>query len=64
MVMRNPSIESRAIRFINPGVALSDAGFSYKDEGGNWHTTSLLFVMKKEEEAWKIASIRIVQLGF
>jgi len=45
----NPRFVSTTIRFITPDVALVD---------GTWQTVPLLFVMKKEENDWKIASLR------
>ena len=57
----NPRIESRTIRFITPDVALMDGACAYKDGGGNVQTTPLLFVMKKEGDRWKVASIRLLR---
>ncbi|HTS27298.1 MAG TPA: hypothetical protein VMH81_15580 [Bryobacteraceae bacterium] len=57
----NPRIASRAIRFITADVALADAACTYKGEGGNLQMTPLLFVMKKEEDRWKVASIRLLR---
>lgn len=45
-----------AISFITPDVALAE-GACTSDEG---QTTRLLFVMKKEGDAWKIASLRML----
>ena len=45
-----PVLVARAIRFLTPDVALADVDFSNQ---------SLLFVMKKTAEGWKIASLSI-----
>jgi hypothetical protein len=55
----NPRIVSRTIRFITPDVALADGAWTYKD-GATTQTIPLLFVMKKEEGNWKIASLRLL----
>lgn len=57
----NPRIESRTVRFITPDVALADGVCTYRDFNGHAETTPLLFVMKKEGERWKIASIRLLR---
>ena len=57
----NPRIESRTIRFITPEVALADGVCTYKAETGSTETTPLLFVMKKEGDRWKIASLRLLR---
>ena len=59
--MVNPRIESRTVRFITPDVALVEGAYTFKTEGGNPETTSLLFVMKKEGDRWKIASLRLLR---
>jgi len=56
----NPRIASRTIRFITPGVALADGACTYEDGGATTQTTPLLFVMKKEGDNWKIASLRVL----
>lgn len=50
---------SAAIRFITPDVALADGVRTYNDDSGAAQTTPLLFVMKREGDQWKIASVRI-----
>jgi hypothetical protein len=50
-------ITNLAIRFITPEVALAD-GTASRPDGKD--STSLLFVMKKEGDGWKIASIRLL----
>ena len=55
----NPRIVSGAIRFITPHVAVVDGDWTYKD-GAVTETTPLLFVMKKEGDGWKIASLRVL----
>jgi len=56
----NPRITSGATRFISPDVALADGTWTYKDNGGATQTIPLLFVMKKEGDDWKIASLRVL----
>ena len=57
-----PRISSTAVRFITPDVALIDGsavdGTASRADGKD--STPLLFVMKKEGDSWKIASIRLV----
>ena len=53
-----PRIISGAIRFITPDVALADGLWIGSGESGSIQTRPLLFVMKREEGAWKIAAIR------
>ncbi|MCU1258458.1 MAG: hypothetical protein JWO80_1343 [Bryobacterales bacterium] len=57
----NPRIVSSTIRFITPNVALADGEWTYKD-GATTQSTPLLFVMKKEGDSWKIASLRVLTL--
>jgi hypothetical protein len=54
----SPRITSGAIRFITPDVALADGLWIGSGESGSIQTRPLLFVMKREEGAWKIAAIR------
>jgi hypothetical protein len=56
----NSRILSGAIRFITPDVALAEGTLTIKGDGDETRTTPLLFVMKKEHDQWKIASIRVV----
>ncbi len=56
----NPRIASGAIRFISLNVALADGTWTYKDNSGATQTVPLLFVMKKEGDDWKIASVRVL----
>lgn len=56
----NPRIVSLAVRFITPDVALADGAFTYEDGSAPAQTTPLLFVMKKQADDWKIASIRVL----
>jgi hypothetical protein len=58
MQVLNPRIASGAIRFISPDVAVADGTWTYKDNSGATQTTPLLFVMKKEGDDWKIATLR------
>ena len=48
------------ISFITPDVALAEGAYTYADEHGTRQTAPLLFVMKKEADVWKIASIRVL----
>ncbi len=54
-----PRIVSGAIRFITPDVALAEGAWIYQD-GAATQTIPLLFVMKKEGDNWKIASLRVL----
>jgi hypothetical protein len=55
----NPRIVSGAIRFITSDVALVEGAWNY--DGGPWtRSVPLLFVMKKEGDAWRIASLRVL----
>ncbi len=60
MEVLNPRIASSTIRFITPEVALADGTWTYRDTSGATQTIPLLFVMKKEGEDWKIASLRVL----
>jgi len=53
----NPGIVCDAIRFIVPNVALAGVTWAYRDDAAT-QTIQLLFVMKKEGDKWKIASLR------
>jgi hypothetical protein len=59
-----PAMESRTIDrsivFITPGVALAEGACAYQDDAAATQTTPLLFVMKKEGDDWKIASLRVL----
>jgi len=55
----NPRIVSGAIRFITPDVALAEGAWIY-DDGVVMRSVPLLFVMKREADAWKIASLRVL----
>ena len=53
--------ESRpSIAFITPDVALAEGACTYEDDHATKQTSPLLFVMKKEGDDWKIASIRVL----
>lgn len=58
--MPNPLIASAVSRFITPDVALAEGTWTYKNNRGTTQTVPLLFVMKKEGESWKIASLRVL----
>jgi len=56
-----PGRESRpSIAFVTLDVALAEGACTYEDDHATWQTTPLLFVMKKEGDDWKIASIRVL----
>ena len=55
----NPRIEVRSIRFLTADVALADAACVYRTASGT-RARPLLFVMRKEGDAWKIASLRLL----
>jgi hypothetical protein len=55
----NPRIVGGAIRFITPDVALVEGGWIQQDSAGT-QTIPLFFVMKKEGDNWKIASLRVL----
>jgi hypothetical protein len=55
----DPRIVSGAIRFITTDVALADGAWIY-DDGAVMRSVPLLFVMKKEGDDWKIASLRVL----
>jgi hypothetical protein len=51
---------NRAISFVTSDVALVQGFFTFKDNDGVRQPKALLFVLKKEENGWKIASIRVL----
>jgi hypothetical protein len=53
-----PKITSGAIRYITPDVALVEGTWTSEGDGVATRTVPLLFVMKREADKWKIASIR------
>ena len=55
----NPRIVNGAIRLIAPGVAVADGDWTYKD-GAVTQTIPLFFVLKKEGDSWKFASLRVL----
>ncbi len=56
----NPHISSRSIRFVTADVVLADGASTYKDDSGATETTPLLFIMRKEGDGWRIASLRML----
>jgi hypothetical protein len=56
----NSRITSGAIRYITSDVALAEGTLTTKGDGDDTRITPLLFVMKKEHDQWKIASIRVI----
>jgi len=53
----NPRIESAGVRFIGADVALAEGSWIWQDSAGVQTTTPLVFVMKRDSEVWKIASV-------
>jgi hypothetical protein len=58
-IVLSPRISCGAIRFITPEVAVAEGTWKYED-GPATQTIRLLFVMKNETGAWKIASLRVL----
>jgi hypothetical protein len=56
----NPRIQVSTTRFITPDVVLAEGSRVWTDEAKTTQATPLLFVMKKEGDAWKIASIQVL----
>jgi len=56
----NPRITSSATRFITTDVTLTDGAWTYTDGSGVTQNIPLLFVMRKEADNWKIASVRVL----
>jgi hypothetical protein len=54
-----PRIASGNIRFVTPDVALVEGAWIY-DDRAVMRSVPLLFVMKREGENWKIASLRVL----
>jgi hypothetical protein len=59
LVIVNPQFASRAIRFITPDVAMVEGSYTRRD-GDVVQTTPLLFLMKRDGDVWKIASVRLL----
>jgi hypothetical protein len=57
----NPNIVSRTMRFVTTDVALADGACIYREDGADVQTTPLLFVMKRDGDQWKIASVRVLR---
>jgi hypothetical protein len=55
----NPRIVCRVIRFIMPDVALADGAWTYVGRDATMEKP-LLFVMRREGNTWRIASLRIL----
>ncbi len=53
----NPRISAGKVQFVSPDVALADGEFIYSDQTGS-QSVPLLFVMKRDVAAWKIAVVR------
>jgi hypothetical protein len=58
-VMVNPRIASGIVRFVTPDVAMVEGTYTRRD-GDSVQTTPLLFLMKRDGEVWKIASVRLL----
>ena len=57
--LTNPRITGGKIRFVTSDVALVEGSWTYQEVGSS-QTIPLLFVMTKEGERWKIASVRLL----
>jgi hypothetical protein len=55
----NPHTGSGAVRFLTPDIAVVDGNWTYKN-GETTEITPLFFVMKREGDVWKIASLRLL----
>jgi hypothetical protein len=58
-VMVNPRIASGTVRFVTPDVATVEGSYTRRD-GDSVQTTPLLFLMKRDRDVWKIASVRLL----
>jgi hypothetical protein len=56
----NPRIACGAIRFLTPDVAMADGTWAYRGGEGGRQILPLFFVLKKEDGAWKIVSLRVL----
>jgi hypothetical protein len=54
----NPKVTIGTIRFITSDVAITDGAFTYLD--GVAQITPLLFVIKRQADGWRIASVRLL----
>jgi hypothetical protein len=59
LVIVNPRFASGAVRFITPDVAMVEGSYTRRD-GDVVQTTPLLFLMKRDGDVWKIASVRLL----
>lgn len=60
MEILNPRITVNSIRFLTPEIALVDGNWTYHKDIADTQTIPLLFIMKKETDSWKIASLRLL----
>jgi hypothetical protein len=58
-IIVNPRFASGAIRFITPDVAMVEGSYTHRD-GDMVETIPLLFLMKRDGDVWKIASVRLL----
>jgi hypothetical protein len=59
LVIVNPRIASGIVRFVTPDVAMVEGSYTRRD-GDVVQTTPLLFLMKRDGDVWKIASVRLL----
>jgi hypothetical protein len=59
LVIVNPQFASGAIRFITPDVAMVEGSYTRRN-GDLVQTTPLLFLMRRDGDVWKIASVRLL----
>ena len=59
VVILNPRIASSTVRFVTPDVAMVEGSYTHRD-GDSMQTTPLLFLMKRDGDVWKIASVRLL----
>ena len=59
LLIVNPRFASGAVRFITPDVATVEGSYTRTDDD-TVQSTPLLFLMKRDRDVWKIASIRLL----
>jgi|HubBroStandDraft_1064217.scaffolds.fasta_scaffold162370_3 hypothetical protein len=59
VVIVNPRIANGTVRFVTPDVATVEGSYTRRD-GDSVQTTPLLFLMKRDGDVWRIASVRLL----
>jgi hypothetical protein len=59
LVIANPRIASSTVRFVTMDVAMVEGSYT-RTNGDLVQTTPLLFLMKRDGDAWRIASARLL----